>query len=230
MNDRWWIALALGLASGLLGGCGVEDSLPSPPELFPVTGKVTVQGEPLAEAVVTFLQVDEKGTLAVGETQEDGTYILSHVGTPGAAAASYKVAISYLVGEDGTIYGLGPRSGLAKPHGMLSAKELIPQEWSDLGIAEHVVEVPEGGGVIDLDIDVPLLPPPPPASPSGFETSAEPSPEADSPESEDDADHDEPPAPDLGAEPAAESADSPEGAPSPEPDESPAADEATGSP
>lgn len=217
MNNCWWTVLALVPASGLLGGCGGGDSTPLAPDLHPVTGKVTVQGEPLAEAVVTFLQVDEKGTLAVGETQEDGTYILAHAGTPGAAAARYKVAISYLVGEDGTVYGLGPRSGFAKPHGMLSAKELVPPEWSDLGVAEHVVEVAEGGGVIDLDIDVPLLPSPPPGSPSDSEATAE---------SGGDSDHDEPPT----ADPDAESAESPEGATSPEPDDSPAADEDTESP
>jgi hypothetical protein len=134
--------------------------------LYPVHGKVTVQGKPLAHAVVTFLQVDEKGTLSVGETDEAGDYDLAHGFDAGTAAATYKVAISYLVGTDGTVYGLVPRSGLAKPYGMITAKELLPPEWSDLGRTTQRVTVPENGGTFNFDIPEPLLPPPSPEMPA----------------------------------------------------------------
>jgi len=127
-----------------------------------VKGKVTVQGEPLAHAVITFLQVDEKGTLAVGETEEDGSYEVSHFFQSGAAAADYKVAVSYIQGIDGTVYGLGPRSSLAKPYGMITGKERIPEEWSNLGKTTLRQTVPIGGGEFNFDIKEPLLSPPEP--------------------------------------------------------------------
>jgi hypothetical protein len=163
MRSRSLYVLALGLCGAVAWGCSSADDSPLPePELQPVKGKVTIQGQPLAQAVVTFLQVDEKGTTAVAETGEDGSYEPSHLLRPGAAAADYKVAISYLEGTDGMVYGLGPRSGLAKPYGMITAKERIPEEWSNLGKTTQRVTVPIGGGEFNFDIKEPLLSPPEP--------------------------------------------------------------------
>jgi len=167
MRSRLLVGLTLIGSVVTLSGCRQgTDSLPPEPVLYPVSGKVTAAGKPLAHAVVTFLQVDEKGTTAVGETDDEGAFDLTYMGSHGAAAAGYKVAISYLVGTDGTVYGLGPRSGLAKPYGMLSAKELVPPEWSDLGRTTHQVTVPEKGGDFDFDIEQPLLPAPTPETPA----------------------------------------------------------------
>jgi hypothetical protein len=179
MRPRLISTLALAGIAGFLPGCGGAGgggALPPDPVLHPVRGKVTVQGKPLTQAVVTFLQVDEKGTTTVGETDDEGVYELSYLGSPGAAAADYKVAISYLVGTDGTVYGLGPRSGLAKPYGLLTAKELLQPEWSDLGRTTQRATVPERGGTFDFDIQEPLLPPPvaeTPATGGGGENPAE---------------------------------------------------------
>jgi hypothetical protein len=123
---------------------------------------VSVQGKPLAHAVITFLQTDEKGTTGVGETDDDGEYEMSHLERPGVAAAEYKVAVSYIQGLDGTVYGLGPRSGLAKPYGLVTGKERIPEEWSNLGKTTQRVKVPVGGGEFNFDIKEPLLSPPEP--------------------------------------------------------------------
>jgi hypothetical protein len=130
-----------------------------------------VQGKPLAHAVVTFLQADENGTLTVGETDENGEYELSYLGRPGTAAANYKVAISYLMGTDGTVYGLAPRSGLSKPYGLIMAKELLAPEWSDLGRTTQRATVTDKGGSFDFNVPDPLLPPPPPESPTKAEGS-----------------------------------------------------------
>jgi hypothetical protein len=135
-----------------------------------VGGKVTLQGKPLAHAVITFLQVDEKGTLGLGESDEDGEFELSHGFDPGVAAGRYKVAVSYLEGTDGTVYGVGPRSGLSKPYGMITAKERIPPEWSDLGRTTQRVTVPETGGTFNFEIKEPLLPPPAPDTPAKGDT------------------------------------------------------------
>jgi len=167
MSFRLLLTPAIGWGLCFLCGCQqATNALPPAPTLYPVKGKVTADGKPLAHAVVTFLQVDEKGTTSVGETDEEGTYELTYGSDPGTAAARYKVAISYLMGTDGTVYGLGPRSGLSKPYGMITAKELVVPEWSNLGLTTHQVTVSEPGGTFDFDIKEPLLPPPTPETPA----------------------------------------------------------------
>jgi hypothetical protein len=200
------------LTSGLLGavswGCSPTDEGPLPePVLQPVKGRLTVQGQPLAHAVITFLQVDEKGTLAVGETEDDGTYEVSHSFRPGAAAGDYKVAVSYIQGVDGTVYGLGPRSSLAKPYGMITGKERLPEEWSNLGKTTQRVTVPIGGGEFNFDIKEPLLSPPEPPKDQPNDAATPEAPPA-APEPEKDA------APDAKAE-AAPPADAPPRTPAP---------------
>lgn len=176
------MVLTLGCGMAALGGCRQESEPPPPPELRPVTGKVTVEGKPLVNAVVTFLQTDEFGTTAVGETDADGDYELSYMGDPGVAAGKYKVAISYLEGPDGTVYGLGPRSGLAKPYGLTQAKERLAPEWSNLGKTKQTATVTSQGGTINFEIKEPLLPPPPPAPAAPAATgAAEPAKEAPTP-------------------------------------------------
>jgi hypothetical protein len=166
--------LAIGLCGAVSWGCSPKDEEPLPePVLQPVKGKLTVQGQPLAHAVITFLQVDEKGTLAVGETEDDGTYEVSHFFRPGAAAGDYKVAVSYIQGIDGTVYGLGPRSSLAKPYGMITGKERIPEEWSNLGKTTQRATVPIGGGEFNFDIKEPLLSPPEPPKDQPKDAAAE---------------------------------------------------------
>src|SRR5262249_52873379 len=106
-------------------------------------------------------------TTSIGETDDEGNYELSYVLKPGTAAATYKVAISHLVGKDGTVYGLAPRSGLSKPYGMITAKERIPPEWSDLGRTTQRVTVPVNAATFDFHIEGPLLSPLPPDPPAG---------------------------------------------------------------
>jgi hypothetical protein len=171
MRFRPVFAVTLCWGACSLSGCQNDSYTPQPePVLYPVKGKVTAEGKPLAHAVVTFLQVDAKGTTSVGETDDEGVYELSHVMKPGTAAAAYKVSISYLEGKDGTVYGLAPRSGLSKPYGMITAKERIPPEWSDLGRTRQRVTVPENGGTFNFEIKEPLLPPPIPDTPAKGDT------------------------------------------------------------
>jgi hypothetical protein len=173
-RSRLLLSLTLGCGAFALCGClGGSDSLPPEPVLRPVWGKVTVQGEPLAGAVISFVPADEQGTMTLGETDEEGLYKLTYLGSPGTAAGVYKVAISYLQGSDGIVYGLAPRSGLAKPYGMITAKERLQPEWSDMGRTTHEVTVREAGGAYDFDIPEPLLPPLSPEEPAEADSDAE---------------------------------------------------------
>jgi len=66
--------------------------------LRPVTGKVTVDGNPLTKGMVRFIPDKEKGntgtTESVGEIQADGTYTLYTNSKPGAPTGWYKVTVN----------------------------------------------------------------------------------------------------------------------------------------
>jgi hypothetical protein len=84
------------LASGilLLAGCGGSDG----PELIDVSGVVTMDGSPLANASVGFLPLGEGvgGTSpSYALTDEDGHYVLQYsLSRDGALPGKYKVQIS----------------------------------------------------------------------------------------------------------------------------------------
>ena len=86
MRVRWLMMTVLGSRAATQVGCQDRSEYVEP-ELHPVIGKVTVQGEPLADAVVSFVQAEEKGTLAIGGTDASGNYVLEHAGRRGAAPA-----------------------------------------------------------------------------------------------------------------------------------------------
>ncbi|WP_169975769.1 carboxypeptidase-like regulatory domain-containing protein [Tautonia rosea] len=184
---RFRIFTALG-AVALLVGCSGETAT-TPTTFVPVSGTITVDGEPLVGAVITFLQTDEKGTTANGETDEEGTYTLQAMMQKGIAPGRYQVGISYLMPPSGKPVGLSARSSLAPVADLAVAEELVPPRYSDLGQTELSVTVPEEGGTFDFDLKGPLLDPPTaeeladPAPESGSD-GAEESTEPDSPEEE----------------------------------------------
>ena len=74
-------------------GCGGVDDQPETGE---VTGKVTLDGQPLADATVMFKP--EQGRPSSGRTGADGTYVLQYnADTPGAKVGPHKVYISTYV-------------------------------------------------------------------------------------------------------------------------------------
>lgn len=164
---------------GLVVGCTAESPNPERPNLQPVTGVVTLDGKPLVGAVVTFLNLDEHGTLTVGETDAEGAYRLTYLGAAGTAPGPYRVAVSYLMGTEGQVIGLARRSTLAPTAELNSAKELLPPKYSDLGRTELKATVPGGGGTFPFKLEGPLLDPPAPAS-SSEEATPTPEPPASS--------------------------------------------------
>ena len=83
--------LLLGCLLSALAGCG------SGPTFYPVTGSVTQNGEPLADAVVMFLPEGKDGSLtAEAMTGPDGKYSLATRDAAGAAVGKYKVVVSKL--------------------------------------------------------------------------------------------------------------------------------------
>ncbi len=88
-QPRWSSALTIFALA--LSSCGRTGGT-----YYPVSGKVTVDGKPLKEALVIFWADIEKGNKTVdrplGEVK-DGTYTLSTRGKPGAPAGWYKVLL-----------------------------------------------------------------------------------------------------------------------------------------
>jgi hypothetical protein len=80
------------VGSGGAAGCGAKK-----PPLGRVTGKVTLAGQPLADALVMFSPV-EGGSPSAGRTAADGTYTLIYArGINGAKIGEHTVTISTYV-------------------------------------------------------------------------------------------------------------------------------------
>jgi hypothetical protein len=155
-SRRWrlWAVLLVGVV-----GCApsepADDRLAAvtPEAMVPVSGVVTANGKPVDTVVITFLPPNGPG-VGTGETDKDGKYTLSSVGGPGILPGDYKVAISYLVSDTGEPQGLRPRSSMAQPPGMRTAKEQIPPEYSDLGRTKLTARVDLKGGHFDFDVPI----------------------------------------------------------------------------
>ena len=91
MNRTTLIGLAflLGSFAPLVAGCGGGG-----PDLIEVTGTVTLDNRPLADASVEF-QPEEGGSPSYGTTDENGRYELVYgVGKPGAMIGKHVVRIT----------------------------------------------------------------------------------------------------------------------------------------
>lgn len=74
----------------LLGSAGCE----KPSNLIPVTGKVTLEGQPLVHGTVSYRpQGDLTSPQATGPLDKEGTYRLYTDGQPGAPAGRYRVVV-----------------------------------------------------------------------------------------------------------------------------------------
>ena len=74
-----------------------------PSTVVPVSGRVRIDGLPLAGATITFTPIALPGPASVGVTDKDGKYTLKVVGTEvlGAAVGKYRVSISTAATADG---------------------------------------------------------------------------------------------------------------------------------
>ena len=147
MSQRRSIFPAAGAASRawpvlfvLLAGCqGTND-------VAPVSGRVTLGGQPLAGAVVTFQPVREAGgpspkhAGSVGKTDSQGRYELRLIERDalGASVGRHRVTITTakVAGGDDT---------------QLASGERVPRAWRD---GSKILEVPPGG-MTDADFEIP---------------------------------------------------------------------------
>jgi hypothetical protein len=92
VRANWFLALLL---VGLMGAVGCDSQI----KVVPAGGIVTLDGEPLEGASVAFSPVGDEGHIATAKTDESGRFTLNTPGVgEGAAAGSYQVTVSKLVG------------------------------------------------------------------------------------------------------------------------------------
>jgi len=146
-------AISALVASTLLAvaGCG------GGPKLYPVTGTITMNGEPLADAAVQFLPNSTDGSAlpAEGMTGPDGKYTLLTGAESGAAAGTYQVAVTKAGDVSSSAFPDDPSMALMAPDGAGAKKKKAtkggPIEYTETEPAEVVSN---GPNVIDVDVKV----------------------------------------------------------------------------
>jgi hypothetical protein len=95
-RGRWLLGLLCLCGVLALAGCGK----PGPGKLYPVSGKVTINGKPMTSGFVGFAPEASPGTgsraqfMATGTIGSDGTYEIKTDGKPGAPLGKYKATIN----------------------------------------------------------------------------------------------------------------------------------------
>lgn len=142
----------------LLAGCssGLRELPEETAELVPVGGVVTLDGEPLNNAVVQFYPAsggkggEGGGTAYFGHTDLTGRFDLaSPGGRSGAAPGSYTVVISKFARPDGSPFPPDADSGEFAADGV----EHVPPKYSDPAETELRATVPQDG---KTDFEFPL--------------------------------------------------------------------------
>jgi hypothetical protein len=134
------------LAAMILTGCGPD----MPDNVSRVSGTVTLEGQPLPGALVTFVPQKQGGSTSLGKTDDVGKYTLSYGGDiQGAEIGSHKVTI--------TTYSSGsPDSDPPLP----KVPEKVPLKYNEQ--TELTADVKAGDNTIDFPLknDGPIRPEP----------------------------------------------------------------------
>ena len=139
----WASLIAPWLALGVLGCSNAETSK----TLVPTGGTVTLDGQPLAGASLTFMPVEGTvGQGGTGSTDDAGKYEMIHFRAgKGAEPGKYKVVISKLVMQDGSPIPPGTHSAAE-----LATKNAVPPQYSDYNATTLTATVEAGGKPIDF--------------------------------------------------------------------------------
>jgi len=135
------------LTIAFLSGCST-DTKQNSAKLVPVSGTVTLDGQPLAGASVRFNPDQKtKGLAAYGVTDQDGKFELKDRGDrKGAPVGHFRVVITKLAMPDGSPI---PKDMDAITAG---ATEQLPANYSDPTKTELTADVPEGGKTFEFKL------------------------------------------------------------------------------
>jgi hypothetical protein len=132
----------------LCGGCGAEG-----PVLVPVEGTVTLDGQPVKGASVTFMP-QFAGQPAMGRTDAAGAFTLrTHPHGPGAMPGTHHVSVRKMevTGIEADADGL---SGEIAPEGVQETWH-TPQKYADAEESGLIVEVRAGMDPVKLELQTP---------------------------------------------------------------------------
>jgi hypothetical protein len=136
MARRGWIFVSLALIAATLAGCGSG----KPEGVAQVSGRVTLGGEPLSGAIVTFLPVQQGASTSLGRTDDEGRFTLLYGGDiEGAQVGQHRVTI--------TTFSRGNPD--ADPPRPASAEKVPAQYNRDTTLTADVVA---GKNTIDFDL------------------------------------------------------------------------------
>ena len=142
MRSVGWLWAGLLLAGA--AGCGGSS------DRVAVTGTVTLDGDPLPGAVVTFHPDGATaGQGGSGRTGPDGTYTLTSAGGAGVPPGAYKVVISRPLRPDGS----PPDPG--RPPIESDARETLPAVYSSLDATTLTATVSKDTAVHDFPLRLP---------------------------------------------------------------------------
>ena len=140
---RWFVAGSSLLSSMLVvlvGGCGSGD-------LGNVSGTVTLDGQPLPNAQVTFMP-DEGGGPSFGETDAQGKYTLTHnSGDSGAVPGKHTVSIE-MIEEEQDYDAAGTDEGTLELK--QDSKKRLPARYNEA--SELTAEVEQGSTTVDFPL------------------------------------------------------------------------------
>lgn len=130
---------AVVVLAGVLSGCG-ESETAAPEVLVPVTGSVTVDGEPAGGVSLSF--VPQSGTSGAGgfaATDDQGQFTVKHrSGEVGIEPGTYKVTMSRMLTPDGNPV---PAGESAMDH---NATESLPEQYTTADNSPFETEVAQG--------------------------------------------------------------------------------------
>ncbi|MES2789935.1 MAG: carboxypeptidase regulatory-like domain-containing protein [Planctomycetota bacterium] len=144
---RAWVSI--GILAGMIG-CGGADASKALPKTVPATGVVTLDGNPLSNATLTFIPVGAtQGIECFGATGEKGEFKMKQLrGQDGAPPGEYKVVISRYVKSDGKPIVLGGDQLPAN----VGASESLPARYSAPQASKLSAVVPPTGGEFKFDL------------------------------------------------------------------------------
>ena len=115
-----------------------------------VSGKVTLDGAPVAGALVVFLRESAQGQgPSTAQSNDEGVYRLVGNAGGGIPAGKYKVAVTKEALKDGTVP-QGERLEQARSQGLL--KNILPKEYEECPTSPLAFELRPGGNTVDLEL------------------------------------------------------------------------------
>jgi hypothetical protein len=140
-----WVALCL----FSLTGCQPSDRL----NLVPVVGTLTLDGQPLEGAIVTFAPQSSEAVAASGTSDASGRYALSTAGAhrPGAVPGSYNITVMKLnvknlsEAEQAAAQAKMQNQGITMAPPTTEAKQLLPLKYRNAATSGFTATVDQKG-------------------------------------------------------------------------------------